>query len=112
MKITWTLRGCHPNLAGGKTINLTGGTVGECKREMRFRKHDGWKDLHIVGRDEDDEDEDRYIHTACGICGQDIGGDLGGDEWRDRGGNTECVPFIVAGVPHRPEPGSKHRPTL
>lgn len=47
---------------------------------------------------------------SCGLCGQDIEWHGRASGWRDRGGNRDCVPHIVAGEVIRPKAGQRHKP--
>lgn len=46
--------------------------------------------------------------AACKYCSQDIEFVGGNRNWRDRGGNRECCPFIKAGEIVRPK--TRHAP--
>lgn len=37
-----------------------------------------------------EEPEDEWRQTSCHNCEADVEGVVGGDDWRDRGGNTSC----------------------
>ena len=48
--------------------------------------------------------------AACKTCGQDIQWLGRAHDWRDRGGNRECVPYIEKGEVTHPPKGAKHKP--
>lgn len=48
--------------------------------------------------------------AACHLCGQDI--EWTGDDWRDRGGNRQCVPYTERGEIVQPPEGALHAPAV
>lgn len=47
MDTEWVLRGTHPNYASGNPIDITGGSLSHCNRELKYRKAMGFTNLTI-----------------------------------------------------------------
>lgn len=76
---------------------------------IESRMENAWAEALSDYADEDEAEPTTYRQTACAVCGQDIEGQVGGDEWRDRGNGTECLPYRNR-EGESVTPTGKHRP--